>query len=101
MNTQELEKLAENAHEAAALLKAMGNPNRLMILCSLLDQEMSVNELNTLIPLSQSSLSQHLAALRKAELVCTRRQSQTIYYRIQGDAALTIILTLKQLFCPD
>ena len=100
MQAQDLQKLAESADEAAALLKAMSNPNRLMILCSLLDNELSVSELNALIPLSQSSLSQHLAALRKAELVRTRRESQTIFYSIQGDSVLTIILTLKQLFCP-
>ncbi len=98
---QDLEKFAENAADAAALLKAMGNPNRLMILCSLLDQEMSVGELNNRVALSQSSLSQHLAALRKAKLVSTRRESQVIYYRIEGEAALAVILTLKQLFCPN
>ena len=53
MQTQDLEQLASNASDAAALLKAMSNPNRLMVLCALLDTEMSVNELNKLIPLSQ------------------------------------------------
>ena len=100
MQTQDLEQLASNASDAAALLKAMSNPNRLMVLCALLDTEMSVNELNKLIPLSQSALSQHLSALRKAELVSTRRESQTIFYRIQGEAPLAIIMTLKTLFCP-
>ena len=100
MNPQDLEKLAESASEAAALLKAMSNPNRLMILCSLLDQEMSVNALNDGIPLSQSAVSQHLAALRRAKLVETRRESQTIFYRIKGDAAKQVILVLKQIFCP-
>lgn len=99
MHTRDLEQLASNANDAAALLKAMSNPNRLMVLCALLDKEMSVNELNKLIPLSQSALSQHLSALRKAELVITRRESQTIFYRIQGEAPLAIIMTLKQLFC--
>lgn len=98
---QNLEQLAKNANEAAALLKAMSNTNRLMILCSLLDQELSVKDLNERIPLSQSALSQHLAALRKAELVSTRRESQAIYYRIQGDSALQVIMVLKDLFCPD
>lgn len=99
MQSQDLEQLANSANDAAGLLKAMSNPNRLMVLCSLLDNEMSVNELNQIIPLSQSALSQHLSALRKAELVNTRRESQTIYYRIQGEAPLAIIKTLKQLFC--
>ena len=100
VQTQDLEQLASNASDAAALLKAMSNPNRLMVLCALLDTEMSVNELNKLIPLSQSALSQHLSALRKAELVSTRRESQTMFYRIQDEAPLAIIMTLKTLFCP-
>ena len=101
MQAKDLEQLAENAHDAAGLLKAMGNPNRLMVLCSLLNKEMSVNQLNEMVPLSQSSLSQHLAALRKAELVSTRREAQTIYYRVRGDAPLAIIMALKQLFCSN
>ena len=101
MQQDELQQLAQNADKAASLLKAMSNTNRLMILCALLDSELSVNELNQMIPLSQSALSQHLSALRKAELVSTRREAQTIFYRIQGKAPLAVIMTLKQLFCPQ
>ncbi len=91
--------LSANAKEAAALLKAMANENRLMILCTLLDQEMTVGELNAVVPLSQSALSQHLAALRKAQLVKTRREAQTIYYQLAGDAAQRVITVLKELYC--
>lgn len=93
--------MAENASQAAALLKAMSNENRLMILCTLMDQEVSVNELNEIVPLSQSALSQHLAALRKAELVDTRRDGLNIYYRVKGDSALQVIAVLKNIFCPE
>lgn len=99
MTQKEREQLARNAAKAADLLKAMSNQNRLMILCALIDGELSVGELNDLTPLSQSALSQHLAALRKAELVCTRRESQSIFYRIGSDAALDIIQVLKNTFC--
>ena len=95
----ELEELVENADQAAGLLKAMSNKNRLMIMCSLFNDELSVGELNKRIPLSQSALSQHLAALRQAGMVSTRRDSQTIYYRISSDAAATIILALKSHYC--
>ena len=95
----ELEELVENADQAATLLKAMSNKNRLMIMCSLFNEELSVGELNKRIPLSQSALSQHLAALRQAGMVSTRRNSQTIYYRISSDAAATIILALKSHYC--
>ncbi len=100
MNTSDLDTLAKNASKAETLLKAMSNANRLMVLCSIAEGELSVGELNERIPLSQSSLSQHLAALRKAEIVQTRRESQTIYYRIQGEAPLRLIATLKDIFCP-
>ena len=77
---QGLQELQKHSAEAAGLLKQLGNQNRLMILCSLINGELSVTELNQITSLSQSALSQHLASLRKAELVQTRREAQTIFY---------------------
>ncbi len=99
MTPLEKEQLAQNAGRAADLLKAMSNQNRLMILCALMDQELSVGELNETVPLSQSALSQHLAALRKAELVVTRRDAQTIFYGVSSDAVSDIIQVLKNTYC--
>ncbi len=96
----DLEKLADSAKDATEFLKAMANENRLMILCSLLNGERSVTELNEHVPLSQSALSQHLAALRKAELVSTRREAQTIYYQVSNAAVLGVLKVLKDTFCP-
>tara|TARA_A100001391_G_scaffold152980_3_gene110771 strand:- start:2096 stop:2449 length:354 start_codon:yes stop_codon:yes gene_type:complete len=84
--------------EATALLKAMGNENRLRILCLLSDSEMSVSELNSRLELSQSALSQHLAILRREGMVRTRRASQTIYYSLQGPNAAGVIRTLQNLY---
>ena len=95
----ELEDLMQNADDASNLLKAISNKNRLMIMCSLFNNELSVGELNKRIPLSQSALSQHLAALRGAGLVATRRDSQTIYYRISSNAASNVIMALKSHYC--
>ena len=92
-------QMREKASRAAALLKAMSNENRLLILCHLGMQEMSVSELNDVIDLSQSSLSQHLARLRKDALVTTRRESQTIYYRIADDIVIKLIGLLHGEFC--
>ena len=100
MNAQSMAELADSAGRAAQLLKVMSNENRLMILCALIEQELSVSELNKLVPLSQSALSQHLAALRKAGLVSTRRDSQVIHYSICGEEASRILSVLKELFCP-
>ncbi|SHK06484.1 ArsR/SmtB family transcription factor [Halomonas caseinilytica] len=83
--------------QASALLKAMANDNRLRILCLLAGAELSVTELNQRLALSQSALSQHLAILRREELVATRRASQTIYYSLQGEHANTLIEALGKL----
>lgn len=99
-DTPTMEDMLRQSSQAAVFLKALSNENRLMILCHLLDQELSVTALNEKLPLSQSALSQHLAILRKDGLVSTRRESQTIYYRI-GDAKVKeLIQTLHRLFCP-
>lgn len=97
----EITELQTHAKAAADLLKQMSNQHRLMILCALGKQELAVGELNYLIPLSQSALSQHLASLRHAELVATRKASQTVYYRLNGDAALRIIEVLQSIYCPE
>ena len=90
----------ESAGRAAALLRLLGNEKRLMVLCQLADEELSVGELQRRVGLSQSALSQHLALLREEGVVSNRRASQTIYYRIADHSALRIIETLAELFCP-
>ncbi|WP_188860529.1 ArsR/SmtB family transcription factor [Marinobacterium nitratireducens] len=93
--------MKSNAAEAARLMRALSNENRLLILCYLQGQEMSVGELNRSLDLSQSALSQHLAVLRNDGLVQTRRESQTIFYSLRGDRATRVIETLHSLYCPD
>jgi len=83
------------------MLKQLGNENRLMILCTLLEGEMSVGELNDTVPLSQSALSQHLAALRSSGLVTSRKEAQHVYYQLNGDAARRIIAVLQSIYCPE
>jgi len=92
-----------HAQAAASLLKALANENRLMILCTLMGSgdmgEMSVGELNALVPLSQSALSQHLASLREAGLVSTRKEAQTVFYRLEGEDASKVIALLQSIYC--
>lgn len=95
----DIQQLQENARKASTLLKAMSNEHRLLILCQLLDGEKSVGELERLIGLSQSALSQHLARLRRDSLVKTRRQAQTIFYSVAGEEASAVISTLYGLYC--
>ncbi|WP_207905779.1 ArsR/SmtB family transcription factor [Aestuariirhabdus litorea] len=91
--------LLNNAHSAEQLLKRMANRNRLMVLCTLMDQELSVGELNQRVPLSQSALSQHLSVLRDAGLVATRKEAQTVYYRVDDPRVGKILDALYSIFC--
>src|SRR5688500_14213859 len=98
----ELSKLTAKAAEAAALMKALSNEHRLLILCHLVSEgELTVGALVERVPLSQSALSQHLARLRKEGLVAFRRESQTLHYRVADPKAGQVLELLKDLFCPD
>ena len=90
----------ESAGRAAALLRLLSTERRLMILCQLIGGELSVGTLQGRLGLSQSALSQHLARLRADRIVATRREGQTIFYRIIDPAALQLLETLADLFCP-
>ncbi len=86
------------ARRASTLLKAMSNERRLLILCHLAEGERSVGELESLVGLSQSALSQHLARLRRDRVVRTRRSAQSIIYSLEGEEALTIMEALRRLY---
>jgi DNA-binding transcriptional ArsR family regulator len=94
-----LKALEENSAKAVVLLKAMANERRLQILCLLRDQELSVGELSEKLSLSQSALSQHLAWLRRDELVATRKEAQTVYYSLSSDNVKAVMEILHQLYC--
>lgn len=91
--------LEPRAEEAAQLLAAMANPKRLLILCNLLEQERSVSGLAQIVGLEQSPLSQHLSKLRALRLVKTRRDGQTIYYRLASGAVTRVLTTLYEIYC--
>ena len=94
-------KMAENAATAAAMLRALANEHRLMILCQLAAGELSVSALLAESPLSQSALSQHLTKLREQKLVETRREGQSVFYSILDPAVAKIIRTLAEIYCPE
>jgi len=101
MGTVELDPGQMQAHlaEAAQLLKALGNEQRLHILCNLLEGPLSVGELNQRLELSQSALSQHLALLRESGLVDTRREAQTIYYSLPDGPVIRVMALLQDVYC--
>jgi ArsR family transcriptional regulator len=93
-------EFAAKAGEAADLLRLLGHEARLMVLCQLVEGEHAVGALQESAGLSQSALSQHLAKLREAGLVATRREAQTIYYRLADPKAARVLETLAALYCP-
>jgi len=87
---------------AVKLLKSLANEPRLLILCFLAEKgELSVGDLVERVDLSQSAVSQHLAKMRETGLVSTRKESQTVFYRVSDPKAYRVIEVLHDLFCPD
>ena len=95
------EAMRANAGRASALLKALANDKRLMILCLLVEGERAVGDLNARLDLSQSALSQHLAVLRSEGLVATRREAQSILYSLVPGPAQRILQTLHDVYCGE
>jgi DNA-binding transcriptional ArsR family regulator len=92
-------RMRRHAGDATRLLKALANDKRLQILCLLAEGERSVGDLNALLDLSQSALSQHLAVLRTDGIVRTRREAQTIHYGLAEGPARRVIQTLHDIYC--
>lgn len=97
----DIDQLRNNADAAGQLLKALGNPDRLLLLCQLVAGEMNVGELEDRLKIVQPTLSQQLGVLRREGLVDTRRDGRQIYYSISSPQALAVIETLYQLFCSE
>lgn len=91
--------LEERANDASELLSAMSNPKRLLILCKLVEDEMSVLDLAEQVDLSQPALSQHLAKLRKLHLVKTRRSRNVIFYSLASKNVEAVLRTLYGIYC--
>lgn len=94
-------RMQAQAEQAAELLKALSNPQRLRVMCLLIDGEKTVGEINAEVDLSQSALSQHLAVLREGGLVQTRRESQSVYYSVATGPVHQLIRTLHDIYCPS
>ena len=97
-----LSRFSANAEQAVALLKAVANDSRLLVLCHLaVEGELSVSQLQERVGLGQSALSQHLAKLRDESLVATRKEAQTVFYRVCDPKADRLLNVLHELFCPE
>ena len=96
---EEIDRIAESAEDAAALLKALAHEGRLMILCHLVTGEKSVTELERLLGSRQAAVSQQLARLRLEGLVQPRRDGKAIYYSLTDDRPRAILEVVYDLFC--
>jgi len=96
-----LAKIHEKANEVSELLKLMAHADRMVVLCLLSTGEMGVSELREHTQLSQSAFSQHLAVLRKNELVKIRKESQQVFYSLADGRVSLILSALQQAFCPE
>lgn len=97
----DLNNLKQQSDKASALLKALANEKRLMIVSILSNGEKNVGELEEFVGLSQSALSQHLARLRRDNVVETRREAQTIYYSIKDQSAIRLLDCLSGIYSPQ
>lgn len=91
--------MAAHAGEAAALLKALAHPARLLVLCQLVEGERAAGELQPLTGLSASALPQHLAVLRDMALVHTRREAQNIHYSLAEGPVRDVLDVLYDAYC--
>ncbi len=98
---QSFEKLRERAADACLVLKAMSNPDRLMLLCMIMDTECSVGQLETLTGIRQPTLSQQLGILRAEELVETRREGKNIFYTLASPMVAELMHTLYEAYCAN
>lgn len=101
MDARDQQFLREGAGQAAALLRSVGNENRLLVLCLLIEHgELAVGQLLEHVALTPPALSQHLSRMRSDGLIDYRRQAQTLYYRITNPAVAELVATLKRIYCP-
>lgn len=96
--TMDTTPIENNLDQVTIILKAIANEKRLQIVCALLNGEKSVGTLEKLSDLSQSALSQHLARLRRDDIVETRREAQTIYYSLHSEQTQAVLKCLSHLF---
>ena len=92
-------EMVENAGEAADFLKKLAHPSRLMIVCTLVDGERSVRDLEDTLGIRQPGLSQQIAELREAGFIVGRRESKSMFYRLADSRVSEFIAMMHRMFC--
>ncbi|KUJ80289.1 transcriptional regulator [Microbulbifer flavimaris] len=96
-----LDKMRASADTASAMLRSLGNQDRLLLLCQLSQEELCVGDLEERLDIRQPSLSQQLGVLRREGLVATRREGKHVYYRVADQRVLALLQTLYELYCAE
>ena len=97
----DMARMRTAATQATSLLRSLAHEDRLLLLCQLCQEELSVGELEQRLDIRQPGLSQHLGVLRRENLVATRREGKRIFYRVADERALAVLQTLYDSFCAD
>lgn len=100
-STISLDKMRASAGSASALLRSLGNQDRLLLMCQLSQEELCVSDLEERLDIRQPSLSQQLGVLRREGLVTTRREGKHVFYRIADQKVLALLQTLYELYCAE
>lgn len=95
----DLPAMRSAAARACGMLKVLGNPDRLLLLCQLSQGEFCVSELEAMLGIGQPTLSQQLGVLREEQLVSTRREGKQVYYKIASQEALALMGVLYEQYC--
>jgi DNA-binding transcriptional ArsR family regulator len=96
-----LERMRDSAAGVALVLRSLGNPDRLMLLCQLSQEELCVGDLEVLLDIRQPSLSQQLGVLRREGLVSSRKEGKRVYYQVADPKILSLLQTLYELYCAE
>jgi DNA-binding transcriptional ArsR family regulator len=97
----DLESLQASAGQACNLLRVLANPDRLLLLCQMIQGEYCVRELESLTGIKQPTLSQQLTVLREECMVSTRREGKQIFYSMASKEAMAVMRVLYEQFCND
>ncbi|MCA0893768.1 ArsR/SmtB family transcription factor [Microbulbifer agarilyticus] len=97
----QLDKMRDAADQASALLRSLGNQDRLLLLCQLSQEELCVGDIEERLGIHQPSLSQQLGVLRREGLVTTRREGKRVFYQVANPKVLALLQTLYQLYCAE
>lgn len=101
MTIKQIAALRPKAEQVAELMRALGNPDRLLLLCELSQGERCVSDLAECSGIEQPTLSQQLAVLRTQKLVVTRRDGKQIFYSVSDVRTLALLKALYRLYCED